>query len=160
MSLFERKTRTVDEPGEELGGRPTSEPGEKSMTTKSGGEINALLGRGSEFEGKLTFEGTVRIDGRFTGEIKSSDTLIIGEGAVVEAEITVNTVIVYGYVRGNIRAVTQVQLHSPAKFYGALETKSLVVDQGVIFEGSCHMEDIDKPRSSYPPSSMGPDVEV
>ena len=55
------------------------------------GEINALLGKGSEFEGKLLFEGTVRIDGKFKGEIKSSDTLIVGEGAKVEAEISVGT---------------------------------------------------------------------
>jgi len=123
------------------------ESGENTMNTKGSGDINALLGRGSEFEGKLTFEGTVRIDGKFKGEIRSNDVLIIGEGAHVEAEIAVNTVVVYGVVRGNIKANTAVQLQSPARIYGSLETKSLTIQQGVIFEGTCHMENIDKPKT-------------
>ena len=123
------------------------EAGENTMTTKGSGDINALLGRGSEFEGKLTFEGTVRIDGKFKGEIRSNDVLIIGEGAHVEAEIAVNTVVVYGTVRGNIKAMAAVQLQSPARVYGSLETKSLTIQQGVIFEGTCHMENIDKPKT-------------
>jgi len=103
-------------------------------------EINALLGKGSEFEGKLTFEGTVRIDGRFIGEIFSDDVLIVGEGAEVEAEIRVNRVVVYGNVKGNINAPGGVNLHAPAHLYGSIATRSLTIDEGVIFEGSCHME--------------------
>ena len=67
-------------------------------------DVNTLVGRGSHFEGKMTFEGVVRIDGSFEGEIVSSDTLIIGEGAEVRAEMDVSTVIVYGDIYGNIRA--------------------------------------------------------
>ena len=68
------------------------------------GEITTLLGRGSEFEGKLTFEGTVRIDGKLSGEIFSEDVLVVGEGAMVNAEIDVGVIIVEGNVTGNIRA--------------------------------------------------------
>ena len=68
------------------------------------GEITTLLGRGATFEGKLTFEGTVRIDGRFRGEVFSDDVLVIGEGAIVEAEIDIGEVIVQGTVVGNIKA--------------------------------------------------------
>jgi len=57
-------------------------------------ELNALLGRGSEFDGKLTFEGTVRIDGTFTGEITTSDTLIVGEGAKVQGDISTPSLVV------------------------------------------------------------------
>src|SRR5437763_16960519 len=79
-------------------------------------EITALLGRGTRFEGKLTFEGRVRIDGVFKGEIKSEDVLIIGEGAEVHAEIDVATVIIKGgAVHGNIRAKNSIELHSPGK---------------------------------------------
>ena len=68
-------------------------------------EITALLGRGTRFEGKLYFEGRVRVDGVFKGEIKSDDTLIIGDGAEVHAEIDVATVIIRGgIVHGNVRA--------------------------------------------------------
>jgi len=103
-------------------------------------EINALLGKGSEFEGKLSFEGTVRIDGQFKGEIFSDDVLIVGEGAKVEAEVKVNQVIVYGSVQGNVYAPGGVKLHAPARLTGSISTKSLTIDEGVIFDGSCHME--------------------
>ena len=63
---------------------------------------NALLGRGAEFEGKLTFEGTVHIEGRFKGEIFSEGTLVVGEGAEVHAEIRVGSVVIQGNVVGNV----------------------------------------------------------
>lgn len=102
-------------------------------------EVNALLGKGSEFEGKLTFEGTVRIDGRFIGEIHSDDTLIIGENALVTAEIRVQNVIVYGEVIGNIFSGTCVELHAPARVRGNITTPNLQADKGVMFDGSVKM---------------------
>ncbi len=102
-------------------------------------DINALLGKGSEFEGKLTFEGTVRIDGRFTGEIFSDGTLIVGEGAEVNAEVRVATVMVYGEVNGNIFATDSVELHAPATLRGNIASPSLNVDKGVFFDGACQM---------------------
>src|SRR6516164_4717747 len=106
------------------------------------GEITTLLGRGSEFQGKLTFEGTVRIDGKLSGEIFSEDVLVIGEGAQVNAEIDVGVIIVEGNVTGNIRAKRAVELHAPARVKGNIETPSLYVDKGVIFEGFSKMENI------------------
>lgn len=103
-------------------------------------ELNAFLGRGCEYEGKLTFEGTVRIDGRFTGEIFSNDVLIIGQGAEVHAEIDVAVVIVSGNVVGNITARNRVELHAPARLVGNLVTPVLTVDEGVFFEGNCRMD--------------------
>jgi cytoskeletal protein CcmA (bactofilin family) len=106
------------------------------------GEITTLLGRGSEFEGKLTFEGTVRIDGKLSGEIFSEDVLVVGEGAQVNAEIEVGVIIVEGNVTGNIRAKRAVELHAPARVKGNIETPSLYIDKGVIFEGFSKMENI------------------
>jgi cytoskeletal protein CcmA (bactofilin family) len=106
------------------------------------GEINTLLGRGSEFEGKLTFEGTVRIDGKLSGEIFSEDVLVVGEGATVNAEIDVGVIIVEGNVTGNIRAKRAVELHAPARVKGNIETPSLYIDKGVMFEGFSKMEGI------------------
>lgn len=105
-------------------------------------EINALLGKGSEFEGKLTFEGTVRIDGIFKGEIFSNDVLIVGEGASVDAEIKVSRVVVYGNVNGNVEAPGGVNLHAPARLVGSITTRSLTIDEGVLFEGRCSMESV------------------
>jgi cytoskeletal protein CcmA (bactofilin family) len=121
------------------------------------GEINTLLGRGSEFEGKLTFEGTVRIDGKLSGEIFSEDVLVIGEGAHVSAEIDVGVLIVEGSVNGNIKAKRAVELHAPARVKGNIETPSLYIDKGVMFEGNCKMESMSASRPSLvaAPSTTG-----
>ena len=103
--------------------------------------LNALLGRGSEFDGKLNFEGTVRIDGMFTGEISTNDMLIVGEGAKVTADITCGSIIVNGEVTGNIKATEMVELHKPAKVKGDITTPSLMVDKGVVFDGTSKMDD-------------------
>ena len=110
---------------------------------------NALLGKGSDFQGKLTFEGTVNIEGRFTGEIFSEGTLIIGEGAEVQAEIRVGSVMVYGNVTGNITAVDAVELHAPASLRGNITSPALHIDKGVFFDGACQMTS--KPMASPPP---------
>ncbi len=106
------------------------------------GEINTLLGRGSEFEGKLTFEGTVRIDGKLSGEVFSDDTLVVGEGAVVKAEIDVGEIIVQGQVIGNIRAKRSIEIHAPGRVKGDITTPSLQIEKGVIFEGRSFMENL------------------
>lgn len=106
------------------------------------GEINTLLGRGSEFEGKLTFEGTVRIDGRLKGEVFSDDVLVIGEGAHVEAEIDIGEIIIQGTVVGNIRAKRGIEIHAPGRVKGDLTTPSLQIDKGVVFEGRSFMEQV------------------
>ena len=130
---------------------------EVSSTPGASGDLNALLGRGSEFEGKLTFEGTVRIDGKFTGTIITGDVLVVGEGAKVSAEITCGSIIVHGEVQGNIRAKSSVELHHPAKMRGNVESPSLMIEKGVIFEGQCKMDNLEKgglPKSA--PSSPTP----
>ena len=103
-------------------------------------EINTLLGRGSSFEGKLTFEGTVRIDGRFKGEVFSDDVLVIGEGAIVEAEIDIGEIIIQGTVVGNIRAKRCIEIHAPGRVKGDIHTPTLQIEKGVIFEGRSFMD--------------------
>jgi cytoskeletal protein CcmA (bactofilin family) len=116
-------------------------------------EITALLGRGTQFEGKLHFEGRVRVDGIFKGEIKSDDTLVIGEGAEVHAEIDVSTVIVRGgQVHGNIRAKHAIEIHAPGKVIGNIHSPSVFIDRGVEFQGSCRMDDVDAPDPKTAPA--------
>ena len=115
---------------------------ESSKQAPSDGSLNALLGRGSQFDGKLSFEGTVRIDGTFTGEINTNDMLIVGEGAKVTADITCGSIIVNGEVTGNVKATEMVELHKPAKVKGDITTPSLMVDKGVVFDGNSKMDDV------------------
>src|SRR5512138_2963604 len=111
-------------------------------------DLNALLGRGSEFEGKLTFDGTVRIDGKFTGSIVTKDVLVVGEGAMVSAEIDCGTIIVHGQIVGNVRARTCVELHSPARVKGNIETPSMMMEKGVAFDGQTKMEGVERGGTS------------
>lgn len=128
---------------------------ELNTVPASSGDLNALLGRGSEFEGKLTFEGTVRIDGKFTGTIVTNDVLVIGEGAKVQAEITAGTVIVHGEIAGNVKAKNAVELHHPARMKGNVETPSLMIEKGVVFEGQCKMDGFEK-AGARPTASPAP----
>ncbi len=101
--------------------------------------VTAVIDHGCEFEGKLCFQGTVRIGGTFRGEIYTPDTLVIGEGARVDAQIEAGIIIISGEVNGSIRAKHRVEIHRPAVFRGDILTPSLSVDEGVIFEGSSKM---------------------
>ena len=123
---------------------PSQTKREEDNVSARPGEVHTLLGKGSEFEGKLTFEGQVRIDGKFSGQIFTKDILVIGDGARVNAEINAGTVIVNGVVEGNIKATQTIELHQPARVKGNIEAPSLSMDKGVIFEGSCKMEAIGK----------------
>jgi cytoskeletal protein CcmA (bactofilin family) len=127
------------------------------------GEITTLLGRGATFEGKLTFEGTVRIDGRFRGEVFTDDVLVIGEGATVEAEIDVGEIIIQGTVMGNIKAKRSIEIHAPGRVKGDVHTPSLQIDKGVVFEGRSFMESATSapkpapsPAAPMPPKPAGP----
>src|SRR5690242_13743275 len=108
-------------------------------------EITALHGRGTRCEGKRHYEGRVRIDGIFKGEIKSDDTLIIGDGAEVHAEIDVATVIVRGgAVHGNVRASQAIEIHAPGKLIGNIHSPSVFLERGVEFQGSCRMDPVEE----------------
>lgn len=115
-------------------------------------ETNALLGQGTRFEGKLYFEGRVRIDGAFRGEIRSEDVLVIGEGADVEGEIDVATVIIKGgAVRANVRARQSIELYVPAIVSGTLHSPEIFMDKGVQFSGTCTMAPVEGIGASAPP---------
>lgn len=101
--------------------------------------VTGVIDQGCEFEGKLCFQGTVRISGTFRGEIFTPDTLVIGEGARVNGQIDAGTVIISGEVNGSVKAKHRVEIHKPAVFRGDILTPSLKVDEGVIFEGSSRM---------------------
>ena len=102
-------------------------------------EVTGVLDKGSEFDGILSFEGAFRIGGAFRGKIFTDDILIIGEGASVEAEIEVGTLILSGELKGSVKATERVEIHFPAIFRGNIQTPSLMVADGVVFEGVSQM---------------------
>lgn len=116
-------------------------------------EINAFLGKNTEFEGKLSFSGTVRIDGHFKGEILSDGTLIVGDDAVIESEVQVSHLVVCGEIRGNLFAAEKIEIHPPGKVFGNIQAPAVVMDEGVVFEGCCRMKEIKRPGDEKPGTS-------
>lgn len=104
-------------------------------------EICAIIEEGCKFEGNLSFSGVVRIAGVVSGSVYSNDTLIISEGAVINADINANVVIISGSVKGNIKASSRVEIRRPARFEGTVVSPSLIVEEGVIFHGTTKMKE-------------------
>jgi len=129
-------------------------------------EITTLLGKDARFEGKLTFEGTVRVDGKFKGEVRSGGTLVVGNGSEVVADVEVAHCIIEGDFSGNLRAHESVEIHAPARVKGSVTTPSLQVEKGVLLDGKCVMgeaarsepeepeiERVDPPEGGVPKST-------
>lgn len=102
-------------------------------------EVSAFLGKGTSFNGRLLFEGTVRIDGNFTGDIFTRDTLIVGQDAEVRAQIDADTVIVAGQVEGEVRAMSRVEIQAGGVLRGDVTSPVLKIEEGGLFEGKTRM---------------------
>jgi len=107
----------------------------KKTTTDT---IGAFLGSNSEFEGGLTFQGTIRIDGRYKGNISVDGTLIAGPTGKVEAEINASKMIINGEVTGNMTAEKNIEVHASGKVYGNLVARTVTIHEGAVFQGHCH----------------------
>ncbi len=101
--------------------------------------LSAFIDEGSEIEGRYTFSGTVMLNGRFKGEISSTDTLIIGDKAIVNGDIRAGRVLISGEVVGTISCSERVELKRTARVFGDVEAPVVVVEEGVLFEGHCRM---------------------
>lgn len=108
---------------------------------KEKGQISAIIEEGCKFEGNLSFNGVARIAGTVNGSVFSNDTLVISEGAVINADINANVILISGTVKGNIKASSRVEIRRPARFEGTIMAPSLIVEEGVIFHGITKMRD-------------------
>ena len=106
-------------------------------------DISGLLGMGSRFEGRIKFEGILRIDGIVYGQISCKNDkpsmVIITESAVVEADLVADIVIVSGMVSGNIKAIERLELHAPGRIEGLIYTSDFSIEDGALFQGECTM---------------------
>jgi cytoskeletal protein CcmA (bactofilin family) len=118
----------------------------RNETTGDVSGTNAFLGKGTRVTGKLTFEGPVRIEGQVEGEITARDTLTIGEGADVKAQITGSSIVIHGRVTGDVKANKRLEIHAPGRLTGNISAPVLVIHEGVFFEGQCAMGAADTGR--------------
>jgi len=105
-------------------------------------DTKAFLGKGAEFIGKLIFNGNVRIDGDFQGEIFGQGSVDIGEGALVKANIAVYSVYIGGEVQGSIDVKEKINIHSTGKFLGDVRTPVFIMEEGALFDGRSHMVEV------------------
>ena len=110
------------------------------VTKDTGGSgIDAFLGRNTSFNGTLVFDGEVRIDGNFEGNVKTNDTLVIAEQGNVKADIEAGTVKISGKFDGVIVAKNKVELFKPAFVTGTLRTPVIRMEEGVVLNGAIEM---------------------
>ncbi len=103
--------------------------------------ISTFLGTDSYVEGTIEFHGTIRLDGRVRGKISSDDgTLIIGEKAVIQADIRVNSIVVMGKVSGTIDAKERVEVYAPGQVHGDIDAGVISIEPGGVFHGNCSMK--------------------
>ena len=102
--------------------------------------ITAFLGKDTTVEGTLTFTGGLRIDGRLEGEISTGGTLIIGETAVIRGDIRASYVFVSGEIRGNTIADERIEILTPARVFGDIQSPEIIMGAGAVFEGKCQTE--------------------
>lgn len=119
----------------------SAEDGQESVSTdgETGQGVNAFVGKGVEFKGVISYNGTVRIDGRMEGEIHTEGTLLVGEEAVLSAIVNAGTVVCKGRITGDIQAKEKVKLRAPAVLNGSVTTPLLSMEEGVLFNGNCDM---------------------
>lgn len=113
--------------------------GKNNSWIKGKDQINGLLDRGCSFEGKIAFDGTVQINGEFSGEICSGGTLVVGQEARVSGQIKVDTLICYGTVDGKVEAKNRIEIQVPSVVTADITTKTLSIAEGALFQGHCHM---------------------
>ena len=111
----------------------------KPSEIKSIERINTTLGKETVFTGTMRFSKSLKIDGKFEGEIISTGSLYVEEGAVVQANIRVRSIVIGGVVRGNVEASERVEMLSTGQVFGNIRTAKLRIADGVVFEGKCEM---------------------
>jgi cytoskeletal protein CcmA (bactofilin family) len=113
--------------------------GRRKNKARRANRLGAFLDEGSEIEGTYTCSGTVMLDAKLRGEVRATDTLVIGEQSVVHATITATTLIVHGEVVGTVTASARIELKKTARITGDIEAPVIVMEEGAVHDGHCRM---------------------
>ena len=112
------------------------------------GTLSGFVGGGTVVTGEANFKAMMRVDGHLSGRVSSSSgTLIVGANGKVDANIEVAVAVIHGTINGDIIATQRLELGRAAKVNGNIQTPSLIIEQGAVFEGSCKMvQAVDKAK--------------
>jgi cytoskeletal protein CcmA (bactofilin family) len=128
---------------------------DKKKTSAETTTISTLLGRDTIIEGTLQFKETIRVDGQIKGKLISSEgSVIVGENAVIEADMQVAVAVIRGTINGRVEAKERIEIYAPAQVTGDICAPSIAIDSGVIFNGNCQMKGqtsiVNKPVENMP----------
>ena len=112
---------------------------DRSKQAERDSENFTLLGKGADFKGVVSCDGTVRVDGRVEGEIHTTGTLIVGEHAVIEGIIYTGVLMNSGKINGTITAIEKIQILKPGVLVGDIRTPVIAIEEGSRFHGMCDM---------------------
>jgi cytoskeletal protein CcmA (bactofilin family) len=103
------------------------------------GELSTILGKSSVFEGNISVEHSLRVDGKVIGDIKTPDTLVVGKEGEIVGNVSIKSLILGGKLHGKVLSSSKVVLESQSEFRGEINTLKIVIDEGAVFEGKCSM---------------------
>src|SRR5918996_2901129 len=133
------EAKPAPDPAPSVGARAMTESESLAKDIKEG-NLSGFVGGGTVVTGEANFKAMMRVDGHLSGRINStSGTLIVGANGKVDANIEVAIAIVHGTVNGDIIATQRLELGRAAKLNGNIQTASLMIEPGALFEGSCKM---------------------
>jgi cytoskeletal protein CcmA (bactofilin family) len=107
--------------------------------------VNTIIGEGTTLKGDVQVEGSIQVDGEFEGSIDATDTLVVGENGKVDGDATVANAVIGGRMYGNVFASGKIELQRGSQLLGDIKTRGLVIEDGVVFQGNCHMGDVVDP---------------
>ncbi|MDH4084137.1 MAG: polymer-forming cytoskeletal protein [Nitrospira sp.] len=113
--------------------------GEKQAQDAGDSENFTFLAKGVDFKGIVSFDGTIRIDGRVEGEVHTTGTLIVGEQATVKGIISAGTLMTSGKINGTVTATAKIQIQKHGVLIGDIRTPGISIEDGAHFHGMCDM---------------------
>ena len=121
---------------------------------RNSNSITTLLGQDARIDGHLDFGGTLRLDGKLDGTLTGHNgTLIVGEKAVLKADITVKNAVVMGTVTGSVEALEKIELYPPAKIDGDITAPKITIESGAVLNGKCLMKSPETPKGKSAPTA-------
>lgn len=125
--------------------------GSRSSSAEGPTDLRSFLGEGTEISGEIKFSEIMRVDASITGTILSdTGSLLVMERGRIKATVQAGVVEVSGIIEGTVTAKTSVKIHSTGRVYGDIYTPSLIIENGAVFDGKCHMLDGKDGKSALP----------
>jgi len=112
--------------------------GKKPGLGPDNGEATSTIGENSMLDGTFEVTGNLRVDGKFTGQLHVTDTLVVGKNGLVDAKVVAKNAVVAGTIKGDLNATEKITLQSGSRLEGEMVTSRLVIEEGVSFQGSCN----------------------